>query len=74
MLGVVILAAMFQQPLPPPRTQGPIADTSVFRRLELLTPNRLRTGSGAPGPDYWQQRVDYNISASLDVQAHRLTG
>ena len=28
--------------------------------------NEYRSASGAPGPKYWQNRVDYNISASLD--------
>ena len=42
-------------------------DTSAFRRLELPTANSIRTGSGAPGPDYWQQRVDYVIRATLDT-------
>ncbi len=49
-------------------------DTSAFRRLELPTPNAVRTGSGAPGPDYWQQRVDYQIRATLDTAARSLRG
>ena len=32
----------------------------------LPTPNEYRTASGAPGPKYWQQRVDYNIKCELD--------
>ena len=51
-----------------------LGDVSPFRRLDLPTPNRIRTGSGAPGPDYWQQRVDYVIRASLDTVAQRVTG
>src|SRR5687768_6447519 len=49
-------------------------DSSPFRRLELPAPNSIRTGSGAPGPDYWQQRVDYVIRASLDTVAQKVTG
>jgi hypothetical protein len=49
-------------------------DESPFRRLELPTPNTIRTGAGTPGPGYWQQRVDYVIRASLDTVAQRLTG
>ena len=30
-------------------------------------PNRYRTAAGAPGPDYWQQRADYAIAATLDT-------
>ncbi len=51
-----------------------LGDRSPFRRLDLPAANRIRTGSGAPGPDYWQQRVDYVIRASLDTVAQRLTG
>lgn len=31
-------------------------------------PDRVRLGSGAPGPDYWQQQVDYRIDAVLDEE------
>jgi hypothetical protein len=49
-------------------------DNSPFRRLELPTPSRIRTGAGTPGPAYWQQRVDYVIRASLDTVARLVTG
>lgn len=47
-----------------------------FRRLDdlLPTPNRMRNASGAPGPDYWQQRVDYRIRVRLDEPSGRLEG
>lgn len=40
----------------------------------LPTPNEYRTGSGAPGPDYWQQKVDYKIAVELDDANQRITG
>ncbi|HEU4472676.1 MAG TPA: M1 family metallopeptidase [Flavisolibacter sp.] len=40
----------------------------------LPTPNEYRTASGAPGPKYWQQRCDYDIKATLDEAALKLTG
>ena len=40
----------------------------------LPTPNEYRTASGAPGPKYWQQRADYNITCSLDEDKQVLTG
>ena len=40
----------------------------------LPTPNEYRTASGAPGPKYWQQKVDYNIVATLNEQENKLTG
>jgi hypothetical protein len=49
-------------------------DTSAFRRLELPSPTAMRTASGAPGPAYWQQRVDYVIRATLDTVGRTLRG
>jgi hypothetical protein len=40
----------------------------------LPTPNEQRTASGAPGPKYWQQRVDYDIKCELDEANNKLTG
>jgi len=40
----------------------------------LPTPNEYRTASGTWGPKYWQQRCDYDIKASLDENALKLTG
>jgi hypothetical protein len=40
----------------------------------LPTPNEYRTASGAPGPKYWQQRCDYDITAELDEKNLRLNG
>jgi hypothetical protein len=40
----------------------------------LPTPNEYRTASGAPGPKYWQQRCDYNITCELDETTQKLTG
>lgn len=71
---VLALAAMFQQPLPPQRSERPFQDTSIFRRLDLPAPNRIRTGTGSPGPDYWQQRVDYAIAVTLDPERQRISG
>jgi hypothetical protein len=48
---------------------------SSFRELEEVpSPNEMRNASGAPGPKYWQQRVDYRIRATLDTTQHRVTG
>ncbi|MEE3001535.1 MAG: M1 family metallopeptidase [Planctomycetota bacterium] len=52
------------------------ADPDRFRQLDELlpTPGRVRSASGAPGPDYWQQKVDYDIEVTLDADLHRLIG
>ncbi len=55
--------------------QGPVvSDTSPFRALPLPAPNRVRGPSGGPGPDYWQQRADYVIRATLDTAGSLLHG
>ena len=40
----------------------------------LPSPNEYRTASGAPGPKYWQQRCDYDITCDLDEDKLLLTG
>ncbi len=40
----------------------------------LPTPNVYRTGSGAPGQGYWQNRADYDITAFLDEDKRNLRG
>lgn len=47
-----------------------------FEQLDHLlpTPNQYRTGSGAPGPLYWQQKADYVISVELNDDNQSITG
>ncbi len=47
-----------------------------FEQLDQLlpTPNEYRSGSGAPGPRYWQQRADYVINAELNDVNQSITG
>ncbi|PQV48361.1 hypothetical protein CLV33_105217 [Jejuia pallidilutea] len=40
----------------------------------LSPPNSYRTASGAPGKDYWQQRADYKIKATINESNNTLTG
>lgn len=56
------------------QAQSIVADSSPFRPLGLPAPNVYRTGSGRPGPQYWQQRADYRIDATLDVEKNELRG
>ncbi len=57
------------------------APRSSYDPLETFAPLALpdpvdayRAGNGAPGPEYWQNRADYVIHASLDPQTGRLAG
>ncbi len=46
----------------------------TFAPITLPDPvNEYRSGSGAPGPAYWQNSADYEMHASLDTQAKVLT-
>ena len=56
------------------RAPGLRPDVTIFSPLDLPTPNRVRTASGAPGPDYWQQEVDYRIDASIDPATRTIAG
>ena len=49
-------------------------EASIFRPLDLPTPNAYRAASGAPGPLYWQQRVNYRIEATLDTVTKSVSG
>ncbi|MGB0596844.1 MAG: M1 family metallopeptidase [Rubripirellula sp.] len=61
------------QPLPNSKHSDPI---DRFYQIDQWwpTPNDQRTASGAPGPDYWQQRADYDIDVTLDDKNQRLEG
>jgi len=38
------------------------------------TGNMYRSASGTPGPDYWQNRADYDIQVQLDTAAKTIKG
>ena len=73
-------------PAPPPPIRRPptpatapalrpaVGDTSIFAPLDLPPGDLVRRSTGKPGPAYWQQRVDYDIAATLDTAAKRLSG
>ena len=66
-------AAQAQTPAPPPHVA--FDPHRTFARLTLpQNVNSFRAGDGSPGPDYWQNRADYEIHARLDTVAHRLDG
>ena len=47
----------------------------TFAPLTLPVPvNSYRSGDGTPGPDYWQNRADYKIAATLDPANADLSG
>lgn len=50
--------------------------TGKFEAIDQLLdpPSPYRTASGAPGSEYWQQRADYQIVASIDENRNLLAG
>ena len=68
------LAAQVAAPALPRFDNTGVGDTSLFAPLVLPAPNQMRTGSGAPGAKYWQNRADYDIKASLDTASKTLRG
>ena len=67
LLSSAVIAQGIQQ------TKGNFEDK--FRQLEevLPTPNVYRNASGAPGHEYWQQQVDYEIDVTLDEENKRIS-
>ena len=47
---------------------------ATMNRIDWPGPNVYRSPAGAPGPDYWQQRADYTINASLDTATTEISG
>ncbi len=58
------------------KTQKGHTNQNKFRQLKemLATPNSQHTASGAPGKDYSQQKVDYDMSIVLDDNNQKITG
>ena len=73
-LGIVCLASTLAFAQSVQQTKGSFEDK--FRQLNevLPTPNVYRNAAGAPGHEYWQQAVDYQISITLDEDRRRLQG
>lgn len=74
--GLAALPAAFAPPALAAPAASPAIPQDKFRQLEeiLPTPNGFRTASGAPGPQYWQQRVDYDMDIEIDDEAQILRG
>ncbi len=62
-----LTAPAFRQP-------GARGEETIFSPLNLPAPNGVRTADGRPGPDYWQQQVDYVIKAELNAEDRVIHG
>ncbi len=76
--GILLLALILPAPIQAQHwlhDDGSRTNQSIFRLMgEWPTPNSYRTGAGSPGPDYWQQRVDYVIETRLHPEDHTVSG
>ena len=75
--GFAICTFLFvASPLTAQQEEVSRTNTNVFRQLgtELPTANSYRTASGAPGHNYWQQQVDYDMQLKLDDATQRIDG
>lgn len=70
LIGLLVIKAFTISFAQQPGWQG------KFEQLDqsLPTPNEYRTGSGAPGPRYWQQQADYAIAVELNDDNQSITG
>ncbi|NNE47875.1 MAG: M1 family metallopeptidase [Rhodothermales bacterium] len=78
-LATLFVAVVLSQPASSQHWLNPDDDNrtnrSTFRQIdEWPDPNEYRNAAGAPGPRYWQQRVDYVIETSLDTVDHVVSG
>ena len=58
-----------------PKSAGVYNPRQTFAPFQMPSPvNSYRGPDGAPGPDYWQNRADYKIAATLDPASVGLSG
>lgn len=54
--------------------QGFDSNQDVFDEFTYRQGSAYRTATGKPGPQYWQNRSDYQIEAELDDSTHMIKG
>jgi hypothetical protein len=71
-----LLALLIFINLPYSFAENIVQKSDRFRDLTdlLPPPDNAHLASGAPGPDYWQQQVDYVIDVTLNENEHSITG
>ena len=71
-----VSASTFAQNEIKPERQPGHTNQNKFKQLydEFATPNMFRTGSGAPGPAYYQQQADYKMDIEIDDANAKLYG
>ena len=74
-LMFVSFGAIAQEEDKEPKKSGH-TNENKFKQLydEFSTPNMFRTGSGAPGPAYYQQQADYEMDIEINDETAVLSG
>ena len=70
LITLLSLCTLVVQAQEPPKWEGKFEQLGQM----LPTPNEYRTGSGAPGPKYWQQKADYDIAVELHENNNSISG
>lgn len=74
--ALFVSTGVFAQEQEQPERKPGHANQNKFKQLydEFASPNMFRTGSGAPGPGYYQQQADYVMDIELDDANMKLYG
>ncbi|MEY3678813.1 MAG: peptidase family, partial [Bacteroidota bacterium] len=83
-LGMLLLLFVFAAGQLNAQQAAPAATPAVSNNYNYLdafapifyqkTGNEYRSASGQPGPKYWQNRADYQLSARLNEERNEITG
>ncbi|HEY3386444.1 MAG TPA: M1 family metallopeptidase [Saprospiraceae bacterium] len=75
-LVLLLLAGFLLHFIQPLDGQSTSNHGNKFEQLGTLlpSPNTYRNMDGSPGPEYWQQRADYDIECTLDEKIQQLRG
>jgi hypothetical protein len=71
-LLLLVPAALVRAAAPPESRYDPLQTFAPLTFSQAV--NQYRSASGAPGPEYWQNRADYEIRARIDTAAKQLSG
>jgi hypothetical protein len=52
----------------------PAQELYMFRNIQKSYEKGVRSTDGRPGPQYWQNRAEYKIDATVDIPAHTISG
>jgi hypothetical protein len=72
------ISTAWSQQSPDSKTNQPISKYDYYDAFAPFFYSKngtsTRSASGQPGPEYWQNRVDYQLSAKLNVASNEITG